>query len=114
MIKLYRCLFILLVLFTAYAAFSPSDGNASIPNIDKFIHFVIFFLLAFFLDLSVKESIIKYPLFIFFLFFYATLIEFVQYFLPTRSADLIDFLFDLIGILVYLVIAPKNKSRATR
>ena len=114
MIKLYRCLFIALVLLTAYAAFSPSEGDSSIPHIDKIFHFLIFFLLSFILDLSVEEPLIKYPFLILFLFFYAILIEFVQYFLSYRSAELFDFLSDSMGILVYLVIAPKNKVKATR
>tara|TARA_B100000674_G_C37506989_1_gene763031 strand:- start:284 stop:628 length:345 start_codon:yes stop_codon:yes gene_type:complete len=114
MINLYRCLFVLLVVFTAYAAFYPSQGTSSIPHIDKFFHFLIFFLLSFSLDLSVKQPLLKHPLLILFLIFYAALIEFVQYFLPYRSAELFDLLSDSIGILVYLIIAPRNKIRTTQ
>ena len=114
MINLYRCLFVLLVVLTAYAAFNPSQGTSSIPHIDKFFHFLIFFLLSFSLDLSVKQPLLKYPLLILFLIFYAALIEFVQYFLPYRSAELFDLLSDSIGILVYLIIAPRNKIRTTQ
>lgn len=109
MLKVYRSIFIFFILFTSYAAFTPAEGNSSIPHIDKLLHFLIFFLLALFLDLSSKETIIKNPISVFFLIFYAGFIELVQYFLPFRSAKFLDFLSDLLGILVYLIFAPKIK-----
>jgi VanZ family protein len=41
---------------------------------------------------------------------YALSIEVTQYFLPYRDAEFLDFLFDLLGILVYLKFAPKFKT----
>ena len=109
MLRVYKSLFIFLILFTSYAAFTPAEGNSSILHIDKFLHFSIFLLLTMFLDLSSKKTITKNPILVFFLIFYAGFIELVQYFLPLRSADFFDFLSDLLGILVYLIFAPKIK-----
>tara|TARA_B100000282_G_scaffold217586_1_gene161267 strand:- start:196 stop:348 length:153 start_codon:yes stop_codon:yes gene_type:complete len=44
---------------------------------------------------------------ILFLVFYALLIEVGQSFLVYRSAEVNDFIFDLLGILVYLMFAPR-------
>ena len=109
MIKVYKSIFILLIFLTGFAAFMPAEGNSSILHIDKFLHFSIFLLLTMFLDLSSKKTITKNPILVFFLIFYAGFIELVQYFLPFRSAEFLDFLSDLLGILVYLIFAPKIK-----
>ena len=60
-----------------------------------------------FLDLSSKSSIVNSNSLILFLVFYALLIEVVQSFLVYRSAEVNDFIFDLLGILVYLMFAPR-------
>ena len=109
MIKVYKSIFILLIFLTGFAAFMPAEGNSSILHIDKFLHFSIFLLLTMFLDLSSKKTITKNPILVFFLIFYAGFIELVQYFLPSRSAEFLDFLSDMSGILVYLIFAPKIK-----
>ena len=109
MLKVYKSIFIFLIFFTSYAAFTLVESNSSIPHIDKLLHFLLFLLLTLFLDLSSKKSIIKNPISVFFLIFYAGFIELVQYFLPSRSAEFLDFLSDLSGILVYLIFAPKIK-----
>ena len=60
-----------------------------------------------FLDLSSKSSIVNSQSLILFLVFYALLIEVVQSFLVYRSAEVNDVIFDVLGILVYLMFAPR-------
>lgn len=77
---------------------------------DKVLHFSAFFILSIFLDLSSIKPLNKSKGLIFLLIFYAISIEVIQYFLPYRDAEFTDFLFDLLGVLVYLKIAPKFKQ----
>ena len=107
MLIVYRAIFFALLIFSCYAAFSHSDGSLKLSFIDKVFHFFIFFLLSMFLDLSSKSSIVNSMSLILFLVFYALLIEVVQSFLVYRSAEVNDFIFDLLGILVYLMFAPR-------
>ncbi len=107
MLIVSRAIFFALLIFSCYAAFSPSDGSLKLPFIDKVFHFFLFFLLSMFLDLSSKSSIVNSKSLILFLVFYALLIEVVQSFLVYRSAEVNDFIFDLLGILVYLMFAPR-------
>jgi VanZ family protein len=112
MIKIYRLVFLLLVLFISYAAVTPVEGGASVPYIDKLLHFVAFLILTFFMDLSIKKPLLLSKVALIFLILYAFLIELVQYFLSYRSAEVFDFISDLLGILVYLYFAPKIKYKA--
>ena len=112
MIKIYRLVFLLLVLFTSYAAVTPVEGGASVPYIDKLLHFVAFLILTFFMDLSIKKPLLLSKAVLILLILYAFLIELVQYFLSYRSAEVFDFISDLLGILVYLYFAPKIKYKA--
>ena len=111
MIKIYRLVFLLLVLFISYAALTP-QGDISIPYIDKILHFSAFLMLSFSMDLSIKKPLLLSKAALIFLIFYALLVELVQYFLPYRSAEVFDFISDLLGILVYLYFAPKIKYKA--
>ena len=77
---------------------------------DKVLHFSAFFILSIFLDLSSIKPLNESKGLIFLLIFYAISIEVIQYFLPYRDAEFTDFLFDLIGVLVYLKIAPKFRQ----
>ena len=112
MIRIYRLVFLLLVLFISYAAVTPVEGDASVPYIDKLLHFVAFLILTFFMDLSIKKPLLLSKVALILLILYAFLIELVQYFLSYRSAEVFDFISDLLGILVYLYFAPKIKYKA--
>ena len=112
MIRIYRLVFLLLVLFISYAAVTPVEGGASVPYIDKLLHFVAFLILTFFMDLSIKKPLLLSKVALILLILYAFLIELVQYFLSYRSAEVFDFISDLLGILVYLYFAPKIKYKA--
>ena len=112
MIRIYRLVFLLLVLFISYAAVTPMEGGASLPYIDKLLHFVAFLILTFFMDLSIKKPLLLSKAALILLILYAFFIELVQYFLSYRSAEVFDFISDLLGILVYLYFAPKIKYKA--
>ena len=107
MIYIYRTIFVLTFIFISFFAFTPSNYDGSILYLDKFLHFSAFLFLTFLLDASLREPISSQKYSIFFLIVYAGSIEFIQYFLPYRSAESLDFLSDLLGILVYLYFAPK-------
>ena len=112
MLVVYRVVFFFLLILISYGAFTPSDGSFSLPHFDKILHLVAFLLLSFTLDLSSKRNIKSSPDLILFLVFYAGFIEVVQSFLSFRSAELLDFAFDLIGILVYVIFAPKIRRES--
>ena len=114
MIRIYRFVFLFLLLFISYASVTPTEGGASVPYIDKLIHFSAFLILTLFMDLSIKKPLLLNKIALIFLILYAFLIELVQYFLPYRSAEVFDFVSDLLGILVYLYFAPKINIRYTR
>ncbi|MFK5892627.1 MAG: VanZ family protein [Pseudomonadota bacterium] len=107
MLKSYPNLFfkaglISLLVIISYLAFTPTLPDDSLnTGFDKLNHFLAFFLLAIFFDLSFPDkahmSFIFLPLFI-----YAVLIECVQYFLPFRSFSLLDITADLAAVLFYL------------
>ena len=109
MINLYRTIFITLVLLISYLAFIPSSGGSDVPYFDKVVHFLAFFILMFFLDLSTTRPLEVHFGLISCLFLFALGIEIVQYNLPYRSAELFDFLADLLGMLVYFVFIPRIK-----
>ena len=112
MIRIYRFVFFFLVLFISYAAVIPLEDGTSVPYIDKLLHFFTFLLLTLFMDLSIRKPLLSNKAALIFLILYAFLIELVQYFLPYRSAEVFDFISDLLGILVYLYFAPKIKYKA--
>ena len=107
MIKVYQSLFCISFLFICYSAFTPSEGNSSILFLDKILHFGAFFLLSFLLDRSTRRPLIYHKGLIIFLVIFAVSIEIIQSFLPYTSAEMLDFVSDLSGILVYLYFAPK-------
>ena len=109
MINLYRAIFIILVLLISYLAFIPSSGGSYVPYLDKAFHFLAFFILMTFLDLSTARPLEVHFGLISCLFLFALGIEIVQYNLPYRSAELFDFLADLLGMVVYFVFIPRIK-----
>ena len=114
MIRIYRFVFLFLLLFISYASVTPMEGGASVPYIDKLLHFSAFLILTLFMDLSIKKPLLFNKIAIIFLILYAFLIELVQYFLPYRSAEVFDFISDLLGVLAYLYFAPNINIRHMR
>ena len=114
MTQIYRAVFVLALFFISYGAFTPTESSQSILYLDKVVHFLAFLILTFLLDISLRDSINLPRYAILFLIAYAGFIEFIQYFLPYRSAEIYDFFSDLLGILVYLYFAPKIYIRLKR
>ena len=109
MINLYRAVFIILVLLISYLAFIPSSGCSDVSYLDKAFHFLAFFILMTFLDLSTARPLEVHFGLISCLFLFALGIEIVQYNLPYRSAELFDLLADFLGMVVYFVFIPRIK-----
>ncbi len=80
----------------------------AIPYADKFVHFVLYSALSLILLLEFNRHFFSiYPGIVIPLaisIIYGGLIEIIQMFIPYRSADLIDFLFDIGGTLAGLAI----------
>lgn len=72
----------------------------NIPHFDKIIHFGLFFILG--LTIRGLQSEKNHELVInLFMVFYAMIIEVIQHnFVPNRSGDVFDFIFDVLGLLV--------------
>ena len=88
-------------------AITPSSGNPPpIPHLDKVLHFLIFLLLTFILDFCTRRSLKEHYYLIFLLLGFGVFIEASQYFTATRSAEFLDWVFDSLGVLVYLLFAP--------
>ncbi len=93
--------------------------NVSISNIDKFIHFGIYFLFTLFWFFNfygfnfiknITNSIVKSSLFAFLTGVFIEILQ--QFFTKTRSADINDILANTFGILisVLVIILLKNMS----
>ena len=108
MINICRTVFIVLILLISYLAFIPSDGT-NVSNLDKLFHFVAFFILMTLLDLSTRRPLEAHSGLIACLFLFALGIEMVQYNLAYRSAELLDFLAGLLGMVVYFIFIPRIK-----
>lgn len=104
-----------LIAWTAIIAvlcFTPGSGfkkvHIPIPFLDKWVHFVMFFALAFLIKtLHWKGHITKdrYNIYMLFAALYAGLIEIIQYYwVPMRSGDVVDWFFDLAGIGVSILV----------
>jgi len=108
---LFKILFFSALLFTTTLAFLPdySDLPEVVSISGIFNHFVAFFTLYILFEraypqLTCKERIL-------FLLIYAVFIECVQYFLPTRAAEIIDVIVDTVGILSAYFLLPLLKKR---
>ena len=103
----YRSFFISMVIFVYLLTIAPSSGQPSpIPYLDKALHFLIFLLLTFILDFCTRRPLKEHYYLIFLLIGFGVFIEVSQYFTATRSAEFSDWVFDSLGVLVYLLFAP--------
>ena len=110
-INIYRVIFIVLILLISYLTIIPfSTTSIDVPHLDKLLHFLAFFVLMTFLDLSTTRPIEVHLGLILCLLLYALAIEVIQYTLPYRSADLYDIFADCLGMLVYFVFIPRIKK----
>jgi len=87
-----------------------------IPNLDKLIHFIMYFSLATAILLDVYKEYDKLSskaiwTAILFPFFYGVLMEFLQkYFVENRTADVLDALANTVGLLTALIFFLKFKK----
>ena len=92
--------FFTLFLFT----FDFEESDVSIKHIDKFFHLIIFLFLYFvwFYTLNKKFRISK-SILLLFLSLYALLIELIQLKLTYRSFEILDVIFNNIGLVVSVI-----------
>ena len=108
MITLFRLLLFLSFILVSYLAIQPSVNSSGILYLDKVFHFFSFFILSWLSDFSTKKN--YYLLITFLLIFYGLGIEVAQSYIPSRSSEILDFVADLLGILVYFYLALKFKE----
>ena len=101
----YRSFFISIVVFVYLLATAPVS-SLPISYLDKILHFLIFLLLTFILDFCTRRPLKEHYYLIFLLIGFGVFIEVSQYFTATRSAEFLDWVFDSLGVLVYLFFAP--------
>ncbi|MBR5644895.1 MAG: VanZ family protein [Salinivirgaceae bacterium] len=109
------------VVVIAYLCFSSGDriNNLKIntiiplwliPYMDKIVHFVMFFVLAFLIKSLYTQKTIEFRTYYIFLVAgvaYAALTEVVQhYFVYMRSGDVFDFFCDLTGMTLSVLVFP--------
>ena len=97
--------FLLTIALISIMIFALAPGNwtpAWVVNHDKFSHMVVFFILAFML----KFSFPKMPVFmqLSLLIAFAFTIELLQYLFFNRGFSVIDLIYDLIGIGLFVVL----------
>lgn len=93
--RVYKTLFLISILiFTFLFARDFRGVSTPMPNADKLVHFVIFFILA-----AVMFRAFKLPVYIhlILLAFYGIAIELMQSTIPYRSASAADVVADFIG-----------------
>lgn len=98
-----KYLFFVLVGITLF--FSLSAGQitpAIVVNHDKLFHFIVFFALSFFMNISFPTYKIKKIVVVMILL--AVGIEFAQYYFANRELSVIDFAASIMGIIVYVSI----------
>jgi len=92
--KLLKIAFILYSLTILFLSFYPVPET---PTPDKLNHMIAFFLFSVLLKLSFKTG---YWSTVFYSLIFGVFIEFVQYFIPYRSAEYGDVVADLTGTLI--------------
>ena len=88
----------LYTLIFALAIIPPCEGQASIPYLDKLIHFLAFFILS--VGTLYAFRVTQIFQCILFIVCYGIFIEVIQYFIPYRSFEILDIIADIIGALV--------------
>lgn len=94
---------------------SPPQTSGKGINFSIIYHFIVFFLFAFFLTISIKKSdskLIKKQIFIILSIsiIYAVLDEIHQIFVPGRFPSIGDIIIDTLGIITAIIIFPKKSQ----
>jgi VanZ family protein len=101
----FRATFGLALVVCSYMAFTPRQFSVIRHIYDKALHASAFCTLAFLADFAFPRSRFV-PAKALSLVGYGILIEVVQHFLPYRSAEVLDVLADVVGLVVYAVMIP--------
>ena len=105
MIAAARILLCAATLFIIYEATIKKPVEVPVANGDKVLHIIAFCSLAFLSDFAFPSWGFGFrklvPLMVF-----GIMIELIQSFLPWRSADMMDFLADCVGLVAYGILTP--------
>lgn len=97
----------------------PVPGGDYLPkNSDKFFHFLIYFITAFFFYYSFRHSF-KFIIFFSFLFSsgFGFLMEVIQYFIPGRNFSSVDIIADISGagiFVLFCALSYRMSNKVTR
>ena len=95
---LFKLTLVLAIIVVSYLVFSRPSYSQSIPNLDKVGHIGSFFSLSYLTYLAFRP---RWWLLTLSMAGYGTLIEVVQSRLPYRSADIADFVADMVGVALF-------------
>lgn len=111
LVTLYRCLkkwslplfvLVFLVVSIGFLIQSPSSVSAArFEHADKIAHFVLFFILAATMHLAFAPRV---WLGLMLLFGYGLVIEWIQYHIPGRGAELMDLIADMLGAVSFYLL----------
>jgi VanZ family protein len=102
---------LLSISLSAYLKIIPTQ-IAKFPHYDTILHFLLLGIAAYLSHQALKKrkfEIFNIPLPIapFIVFIFCILDEIIQSFVPYRSADIMDFTADVVGIIVFTLLAEK-------
>ena len=104
--KLWFTLGLLVIIFVTFIMFAPpewlfsSEIKEESIYIDKIIHTLVFVFLVLWFSGQVKMTLSFFVI----MSFYGCIVELVQYYLPYRSFEWLDLLFNQIGIVIGIMI----------
>ena len=104
--KLWFALGFLVIFFVTFIMFAPpewlfsSEIREQSIYIDKIIHTLVFVFLVLWFSGQVKMTLSFFVI----VSFYGCIVEFFQYYLPYRSFEWLDLLFNQIGIVTGIII----------
>ena len=104
--KLWFALGFLVIFFVTFIMFAPpewlfsSEIKEESIYIDKIIHTLVFVFLVLWFSGQVKMTLSFFVI----VSFYGCIVEFVQYYLPYRSFEWLDLLFNQIGIVIGIML----------
>ncbi|MBW4604036.1 MAG: VanZ family protein [Calothrix sp. FI2-JRJ7] len=108
---------LLAISISAYLKVIPTE-IARFPYYDTVLHFVLLGIAAYLSHLALNKRQLHIlgtalPLAPFIVFFFCILDEIIQKFTPHRSADIVDLIADVCGIIVFTYLAEHTSIRKT-
>jgi VanZ family protein len=111
--QLIRMTLVCALTMVTFFATVPLEALKLLPDNDKLIHVIIFFILAVLVDYSFHESSFGFYK-ILFLMIFGLLIEVIQYFIPSKHFSLYDLAADCIGVALFWLIMLISKTFINR